>query len=429
MTIWYDYTTTTRSTGRNGIANVEWSVGRALGQHRPDVRAFAVREGRRPVVIDPEVDLREAAYARPVAPTQVAPTLTRDRGLRVALGESIAAYAPWSMGALSSLLRVVRGLRSRIRRWSGLTREHRDLVEPLVERADVVVSLGADWSGELADALGRIRSRSGCLVVTMVYDLIPVTHPHLAFHNDPAFFGRYFERLLRVSDLIVCISEQTQLDLLDFAARRSLEVPETAVLRLGEHEPAGPLSNGADARGDFFLWVGTVERRKNLELLHDALKILDSEGDVLPTIVVAGAMGWGVDDLLAEIGLQSTAPSRSLVLLGPVEDDVLDGLYRRARALLFPSIYEGWGLPVREAAVRGCPVAVGDNPALREVVADLERATILPVDDPEPWARYMAETPPVQAPAEVHPWSSTAAQLSSVIEEVLYHREPMQPHR
>ena len=77
--------------------------------------------------------------------------------------------------------------------------------------------------------------------------------------------------------------------------------------------------------------MGTIERRKNLELIYDALRIIESEAGEVPRVVVAGAIGWGVDDLIAELQLQSTAASRAIVLIGPVDEPTLDDLYRRAR--------------------------------------------------------------------------------------------------
>jgi glycosyltransferase involved in cell wall biosynthesis len=182
------------------------------------------------------------------------------------------------------------------------------------------------------------------------------------------------------------------------------------VLHLGESSP-GPAGQIAE-RDDFYLWVGTVERRKNLELVYDALRILESEGRAVPHVVVAGSIGWGVDDLIAELDLQSSAASRAIALLGPVDEATLDRLYRRARALLFPSHYEGWGLPVREAAVRGCPVVAGDCGAVREAASGYAGAVFLPVDDPGPWADHLrhgaASTPP---PAQVRTWSDVAKRL------------------
>ena len=418
MTIWYDYTTTLRSTGRNGIANVEWSVGASLRDERPDVRAFALEPRRGLVVIDPDTDLRDAVYARsePAPPTVGATTPGGRSALRIAVADLLSTRAPWMIPPVAGALRLARTVSTRVRSWSPPRRTGRQPLGPSVGSGDVIVSMGADWSGELADELARLRVRSGCRVVTMVYDLIPLNHPHLAFHNDPAFFGEYYERLLRTSDLITCISEQTRRDLLDFASARGVAAPSVVVLRLGE--AVATSSEEPQPRAEFHLWVGTVERRKNLELLYDALRILESEGADVPTIVVAGGVGWGVADLLDELSHQSSAASRAIVLLGPVDDATLDRLYRRARSLLFPSSYEGWGLPVREAAIRGCPVAVGDNPAVREATADLVGATVLPVDDPGPWARFLAERPPSQPPAEHHPWSVTASALLALVDQL-----------
>lgn len=415
MTIWYDYTTTLRNTGRSGIANVEWSVGKALRADRSDVRTFALVHRRGLVTIDADRALADAVYAQPQRDVANAVVTTGVGGTRAVVIEVLETFAPWAIRPIVAALRVPRRLRSCIPASNGRG-VHDPSLRPEVQPGDVVVSMGADWGGELADELGTLRAATGCRVVTMVYDLIPLTHPHLAFHNDPAFFAEYYLRLLRNSDAITCISEQSRRDLLDFARARMVTPPPIHVLRLGEDEPS--TGTGWHERDDFFLWVGTVERRKNLELLYDALRILESEGAELPRIVVAGAHGWGVGDLIAELGCGSTAASRAIVLLGSVDEEMLDGLYRRARALLFPSQYEGWGLPVREAAIRGCPVVAGDSPAVREATADLSSVVLLPVDDPGPWADALREPPVSSESAARSSWSATASELGSLVDRL-----------
>jgi hypothetical protein len=103
-------------------------------------------------------------------------------------------------------------------------------------------------------------------------------------------------------------------------------------------------------------------------------------------------------------------------MLGTVDEGMLDALYRRTRALLFPSHYEGWGLPLREAAVRGCPIAAGDCPAAREAVGSYAGAVMLPSDDAGPWADFIAGDPPIAEPAAFHPWSASAEELRATIE-------------
>jgi glycosyltransferase involved in cell wall biosynthesis len=417
MTIWYDVTTSLRATSRNGIANVEWSLGLALREYEPGVRFFALWGRGGLVEIDPDHDLAEAFYAsdeRPPATVTIAEP-TWHNSVRVLLHRVLGHRAATVIRLLSPMLQVprraLRRLKARPR--TGIRLPGVRLLEA-VTGGDVVVSMGADWEGDVAAHLGQLRERTGCRVVMMVYDLIPLTHTHLAFHKDPKLFERYYTELIGVSDLVTCISEQTRSDLLHFGTSRNLHVPRTEFLRLGETEPPSPPGTDRE-RGGFYLSVGTIERRKNLELLYDALRILESEGSELPTVVVAGSIGWGTRDLMYELELQSTQASRSIVMLGPVEDATLDLLYARAKALLFPSHYEGWGLPVREAAVRGLPVAAGDSPAVREAAAGYSGATLLPVDDPGPWADYLRKAPSPAEPVPVYPWSASAARLLELV--------------
>jgi len=421
MIIWYDFTTTLRNTGRNGIAAVEWNLGTALLEADPDARCFALQDLRGLTEIDPRTRLSGAFYASAiaVAPPLVARSVPTWRGkLRAAIAPLLGRYADPLIGALASAYRWPARARQGMSR--ALNRSLRALRKPLlasqVTASDVVISVGADWSGELLERLRDLKRRTGCRLVTMVYDMIPLTHSHLAFHNEPELFAAYYARVAAVSDLVVCISEQSRQDFVRIGAERNWALPATAVLRLGE---AVPDSVNATDREDFYLWVGTIERRKNLELIYDALRIIESEAGDVPRVVVVGAIGWGVDDLVAELQLQSTAASRAVVLLGPVDEPTLDDLYGRARALLFPSLYEGWGLPVRDAAVRGCPVAAGDSPAVREALVGYGAAELLPVDDPAPWAAYLRRSSHAAAqPAAVHTWPEAAAELMRYVTEI-----------
>lgn len=412
MTIWYDFTTTLRSPGRNGIANVEWSAGIALLDSGADVRCFALHGRSALLEIDPG-SLGGAVYATDDSPpAQSDGARTWRDGVRALLRHQLGPRSAPIIRAMSRAYqasrRALRAARHPTRARAAAPRGAR--LSEVVRAGDVVISLGADWEADVARGLGQLRAATGCKVVTMVHDLIPLTHPHLAFANVPDHFIAYYEALLAASDLIVCNSEQSRLDLLGFAAERGRPAPATEVIQLGDSASGEPVERAAQP-GDFFLWVGTVEARKNLEVLYDALRLLEAEHAPLPTLVVAGAIGWGVSDLLREIALQSTPASRALVLLGPVDVPTLNGLYARARALLFPSFFEGYGLPVREAAIRGCPVAAGEGSAVREALQDFAGAVFLSPDDPTAWADFMRrDVAPVDALA-ARPWSVTAAQL------------------
>lgn len=409
MIIWYDYTTTMRNLGRSGIANTEWSIGEALRLLLPSVRPFALVDGEL-VDFDPASDLVGTAYSTTLRPSAVGGGSINDR-IRSGLSRRLGWLAVPIIRRLASINARRRRLEARARAAANRpTKTGRRRIASEIAPGDVIISIGAVWSGEMIDALDRIRERTGCRVVMMVFDLIPLSHTHLAFNKSREIFERYYTRLLETADFVTCISRETERSLHAFAAQRGIDVPPTQMLRLGD-VPTDWQPESAGERDDFFLCVGTVERRKNYDLLHDALRILESEGADLPRIVVVGGPGWGTDDLVAELDLRSTGSARAMSLLGALEDEVVEQLYSRARALLFPSHFEGWGLPVREAVVRGCPVAAGDSPALREALEGVDGVQLLPTDDPEPWARFLsAPTPSLAAVVPVR-WSDTAQQL------------------
>jgi glycosyltransferase involved in cell wall biosynthesis len=422
MTIWFDYTTSLRATGVSGIGRVEWNVGAALCRVRPDVRAVSVQTGTLIPVTDDEI-----AASRVVNWAEPPPTASPRRvpaAIRQLINKHAGPAAPLLVEAGVLAYRGINKIHRVARRFAErATPDPASAVSQVaLECGDVIVSLGADWSGETVRALGQMSRAAGCKLVTMVYDLIPVCQPHLAFVHAPDLFREYYRTLASNSDLITCISRQTAADLMDFAERESFTLPDVRVLTLGDSDPDDDSVGVAADRDPFFLWVGTIERRKNFELLYDALCYLESRGESLPRLVIVGAEGWGTGEILRQIKLQSTAASRACVFLGPVTNDVLYALYARASALLFPSLYEGWGLPLREAAIRGCPVAAGDQPAAREALDGYDAADFLSLTDPTAWADYIRQPRRQATPLAPRSWTECADDLSTMLGELVTRR-------
>jgi glycosyltransferase involved in cell wall biosynthesis len=416
MTVWYDLTTSSTAKGRNGIAKTETMLGLHLANLDPSMRTFVHQPGRGLVVLD-EPDLHRMlnssvdTQGRP-EPIERSVIGNVRRALIGALGDEALP--------LIQVVGAARGTTRRMRaRLAGVTfarRSQRPRLRDCVRSGEVVVTMGADWSGATLDELARIKADRQCRVIAMAFDLIPLTHTHLAFNKNRDIFERYYRKLISTADLVLCISASSLADLRAFAQSQALELPRCEVLHLGDAESDCDSAAEFDRvrRRDLVLWVGTVERRKNLELLFDALRILESEGTQLPTVAVVGERGWGVRDLLKEIELESTAASRSFVFLGNVPDATLASLYRRASALVFPSHYEGWGLPLREAAIHGCPIAAGDTPASREALLAYSGATFLPTDDPGKWADYLASPRKPADPVEPRTWEAAARQFHAI---------------
>ncbi len=176
---------------------------------------------------------------------------------------------------------------------------------------------------------------------------------------------------------VIAVSQFTADELAHFypAAAGRCSVVHLAARRLSA------VSVAADA-SPYFLFVGTQEPRKNLEVLLQAVALLPATHQRL---LVAGAPGWGGIDakaLATELGIADRVE-----ILGYVDDRRLAELYAGATALVFPSIYEGFGLPVVEAMSRGIPVIVSDRASLPEVAGDA--GIVVATDSPQGLAAAM----------------------------------------
>lgn len=117
---------------------------------------------------------------------------------------------------------------------------------------------------------------------------------------------------------------------------------------------------------DYILYVGTVEPRKNLKTLIRAYKDLRAKYDV--ALVIAGGLGWLYDDIVAypgELGLK-----KDVIFTNYIDDGTLRSLYDHASVFVYPSLYEGFGIPPLEAMTCGVPAVLSDVPSLREVAGD-----------------------------------------------------------
>lgn len=135
--------------------------------------------------------------------------------------------------------------------------------------------------------------------------------------------------------------------------------------------------------GSYLLCVGTLEPRKNLALALRAYALLPEAVRQRYPLLIVGMAGWRRDDFAAD--LQAALASGQVRLLGYLDDERLAELLAGARMLLFPSLYEGFGLPVLEAMASGVPVLLSPSSALPEVAG--RAGTYAEAGDPEGWCR------------------------------------------
>jgi glycosyltransferase involved in cell wall biosynthesis len=223
--------------------------------------------------------------------------------------------------------------------------------------------LRRDWP-KVERATGRVDVAHATTLIPCATDASLVVTVHdLAFLHDPSqftrrgnrIFRRSLDRIRRRADLVLCSSTATMND----CVAAGLGDDRLRLVPLGVDGTKVDATEIARVKAvyrlpeRYLLFVGTVEPRKNLRGLVDAVALLD---DPLP-LVVAGAAGWG------DIDVSPVAETR---FIGFVPASDLDGLYAGAEVFCYPSEREGYGLPVLEAMVQGTPVVTSRGTATEE---------------------------------------------------------------
>lgn len=241
---------------------------------------------------------------------------------------------------------------------------------------DVLLSLGATWGpGGHAEATSRLRQR-GVRVLRMIYDLIPTLKPQWVLPDTVAPVTAWVRRLLTESDHVFTISEFSRQEIMRYCDECGFHRSDMSVVRLGDvmaatagDEPP-PLPRFVPQR-PFFICVSTLDVRKNHRLLYEAWRQLASrEPDACPDLLCIGTPHLYVEDLLREMQSDRLVNGRIHLLHG-IDDRELTWYYRHCMATIYPSWYEGWGLPVAESLGLGKICLASNATSIPEISADL----------------------------------------------------------
>ncbi len=294
---------------------------------------------------------------------------------------------------------------------------------------DVLLSLGASWPIDgHAEATASLRARGVC-VLRMIYDLIPTIKPQWA--DEPAVrqATRWVRNVLTESDHVLTISEFSRGEIEKYCAESRFTLPPLSVVRLGDELGSGgdeppPLPRFVPQR-PFFVCVSTLDVRKNHRLLYDTWQVLAARDPAhCPDLLCLGMPHAFVTDLLWEMR-QDRAVNGRIHLLEGIEDAELAWYYRHCAATIYPSRYEGWGLPVAESLGQGRLCLASNATSIPEISPGLPEF-FHPLDalglaalvertlrDPE-WVR--AREAEIRARFVPTPWSRTAGQVRVAIE-------------
>lgn len=293
---------------------------------------------------------------------------------------------------------------------------------------DAIVTLGVDWEHKDLGLLYELRRRLGLAIVSICYDIIPVKFPHLWYTDGAQRFRDYLLGMTGNSDHVLCISRCTQGDLTEFVRASNGRTFASSVITLGselsapEAEYEEGLLPGIAGRS-YLLYVSTLEKRKNHEVIYRAYtRLVDGGVNDLPLVLLVGQAGWGIEGLLADLGRDPRVKGL-FIHLDNVSDAQLATLYRNCLFTVYPSLYEGWGLPVAESLAYGKFCICSGIASLREV-----GGTLLAYADPwrvDEWAelllRYSHDRQSLAKKEEeirsfyrCVPWSQTTAQILQI---------------
>ncbi|HSJ51943.1 MAG TPA: glycosyltransferase family 1 protein [Actinomycetota bacterium] len=205
------------------------------------------------------------------------------------------------------------------------------------------------------------------LVVT-VHDLAVERFPRLFPRTWRVLYRLGLRAAVRRAAAIITPSRNTAEDLL---SRTGVDPAKLHVVPLAPTPPSGPLDVDEillrlKVPRRFVLFVGTLEPRKNLVRLVRAYRRVAANG--LPhALVLAGPLGWHHEALMRELALEGPG---EIVMTGALTGEEVDALYRAADVFAYPSLYEGFGLPIAEAMARGVPVVTSATSSIPEVAGD-----------------------------------------------------------
>lgn len=261
----------------------------------------------------------------------------------------------------------------------------RDVFETACRFGDVLLVLGSPWFHPFyGEMIGKAQRQRGVRFALLVYDLIPLRRPEWCDHNLTLRFREWTGEVFPLVDNFLTISRASAEDLARLAREAGYRLraePQPIPIGTGFSDLPGDPDGAAVARpqrlpeaDSYVLIVSTIEARKNHMLLFRVWRRLLEElpPERVPTLVFAGRVGWLVGDLMQQLHNADYLDGKIRLIEDPTDLE-LRHLYSGCRFTLFPSLYEGWGLPVTESLSFGKPCVISRATSLPEAGGELAR--------------------------------------------------------
>lgn len=292
---------------------------------------------------------------------------------------------------------------------------------------EILLILGASWwQHNLFQVIGKLKL-SGTNIVTLIHDVIPLTHPEYFIDRHHKTFNQRLGTMIACSDLIVTNSEFTKSQVQCYLEKERISygAPIESIqlgydIRTGSDKDTSVRHRIQELFGrlTLFICVGTIEPRKNYGFVLTAYEQLWQQG-INVSLCLIGRYGWKQEHLLDRI---TTHPeyNKRLFWFNDLSDGELEFCYTQAKGLIIASMVEGFGLPLIEALTKKCPVLASDIAVFREIGAD--HCRYFSLTDPIYLANHIKEILE-QNHNNTHPpefiwptWKDSALQLMKIIQ-------------
>jgi glycosyltransferase involved in cell wall biosynthesis len=242
------------------------------------------------------------------------------------------------------------------------------------------------------NALADLKRRR-CHVIPLVYDIIPLTHPQFVPEIERRLHKKRIAALARFSDEGIIVSQAALDELKQYALDNAIKLPPMMVAHPGLDLPTVDGEHKIDTTDPYFLILGTVEPRKNHLMLLQIWQEICKHPNA-PRLIIVGRLP--IRSHPATLVLDSTDFRGRVEYRGRLNDHEVSTLLKGARALLFPSIIEGFGIPLAEAFAAGVPAIVSDIPAFREHSGDVPE--FIDPHDGSTWKQAILDYAEAQSP-------------------------------
>lgn len=252
----------------------------------------------------------------------------------------------------------------------------------IFERGSIFLVPGCAWIGNSKYINDLAITARACelKLAAFIYDVIHAKLHYLYPKKVSQRFTENCEKMLEIANVIITDSQSSAADIKEFAFRYGIPYPQIIVTRLGDNIKKNDGENIPDlsqilnliGHEPFVLYVSAIDIRKNQALLLNIWRrmILERGMEKTPHLLCVGSKGWGADEFLNMVE-QDTLVGKKMHILHNMDDLALDWLYRRCLFTVYPSLYEGWGLPVAESLAYGKACVASSAASIPEICPEL----------------------------------------------------------